>query len=410
MQSFPWNSIATELGEDGLPVYDRAYSADDLREVYETFFTNGVFLSKDGGAFKVSPDSGMTVLVSPGKCCVNGTVGWEDEERKLVLQASGDLDRIDTVVLRWNTNTEARSIDLYVKTGTQAAAPKRPALTRNDSVYELGLADIFVAKETASVVTQRITDTRMESARCGTVAPFMEIDTTTFHDQLQAQTEEAVELANRALDESVLGSLVRKSGDTMTGTLRVSNEGGAANNPSTVKQNVFAVESSVENEDGSSSIVSTEVVSSNGGGGLYVYENIRDDDGNQWPPAINYLQMDSESTSLKIPLGIESGGTGATSIKDIFRALGIKLTFAQITSIAYGQTKSVTVNYDTPYTNAQSSSNPVAIAQLLNTVPVVYSVQASKTGFTISARNILNDGNVYNALFNVISLPSSMGS
>lgn len=209
MQSFPWNSIATELGEDGLPVYDRAYSADDLREVYETFFSDGVFLTQDGGAFKVSPDTGMTVVVAPGKCCIKGTVGWEDEERKLILQASAsDLDRIDTVVLRWNTNTEARSIDLYVKTGVAAEAPKRPELTRNDSVYELGLADIFVAKETASIVRQRVTDTRMESLRCGAVTPLLFIDTTSFYDQLQAQTDVAVELANAALHDSMLGYFI----------------------------------------------------------------------------------------------------------------------------------------------------------------------------------------------------------
>lgn len=209
MQSFPWNSIATEIGEDGLPVYDRAYSADDLREVYETFFSDGVFLTQDGGAFKVSPDTGMTVVVAPGKCCIKGTVGWEDEERKLILQASAsDLDRIDTIVLRWNTNTEARSIDLYVKTGVAAAAPKRPELTRNDSVYELGLADIFVAKETASIVRQRITDTRLSDARCGMVAPLLDVDTTTFYDQMQAQTQKAVELSNAALNDSMLGYFV----------------------------------------------------------------------------------------------------------------------------------------------------------------------------------------------------------
>lgn len=253
MKSYPWNSVATDdIGEDGFPVYDRAYDADDLREVYRTFLTNGVVLANDGGAFKVSPGTGMSVVVNPGKCFIQGTVGWEKEERKMILQASSDLDRIDTVVLRWDVSLEKRDIDLYVKTGVASNAPKRPELTRTSTVYELGIADIFVAKETGSVVSQRITDTRMEKARCGMAALLIDFDTTSFHDQLQAQTQEAVDLARRMIDETEIGHLqaqideneakmskaidsigseldkrVMRSGDTMTGELKLQKPLGA---------------------------------------------------------------------------------------------------------------------------------------------------------------------------------------
>lgn len=217
MRSFPWDSIVEAIGEDGYPILDRACSAEDLREVVETFFTNGVFLDSDQ-AFQVTPDEGMSVIVSPGKCLINGTVGYEQSERKLALQGASSQDRIDTIVLRWNANIDARLIDIYVRTGVAADVPTRPALVRNETVYELGIADIYVAKNTGSVVQQRITDTRLENARCGAVLPFASIDTTTFYAQiqaaidaqigeLQAQTDRAVELAQSAIDGTTAGNL-----------------------------------------------------------------------------------------------------------------------------------------------------------------------------------------------------------
>lgn len=217
MRSFPWDSIVEAIGEDGYPILDRACSAEDLREVVETFFTNGVFLDSDQ-AFQVTPDDGMSVIVSTGKCLINGTVGYEQSERKLALQGASSQDRIDTIVLRWNANIEARLIDIYVRTGVAADVPTRPALVRNETVYELGIADIYVAKNTGSVVQQRITDTRLENARCGVVMPFASIDTTTFYAQiqaaideqigeLQAQTDRAVELAQSAIDGTTAGNL-----------------------------------------------------------------------------------------------------------------------------------------------------------------------------------------------------------
>lgn len=216
MKSIPWDSLI--LGKDettGYAILDRANSAEDLREVYETFFSNGVFLN-DSDAFHVVPSDGMNVIVSAGKCCIKGTVGWEDRERALAIQSSDSEDRIDTVVLRWNANVEMRNIDLYVKAGTPAATPTRPSLTRTETVYELGIADIFVAKNSGAISAARITDTRLQDERCGMVTPLLDIDTTTFYDQLQEQTNIAVELAQSAIDGTVAGNLQSQIDDLTT--------------------------------------------------------------------------------------------------------------------------------------------------------------------------------------------------
>lgn len=217
MRSFPWDSLVVSMGDDGFPIYDRDYMASDLREVYETFFSNGVFLDTED-ALQVTAGEGMTVHVAPGKCCINGTVGYEKSIRELALQASSSQDRIDTVVLRWNANVEMRNIDLYVKTGVAAATPVAPTLTRSETVYELGLADIFVTKNSGAVSASRITDIRMNTSRCGIVTPLVKINMTSFYEQmnqalaelearLEEQTQIAVELSQSALDGTTAGYL-----------------------------------------------------------------------------------------------------------------------------------------------------------------------------------------------------------
>lgn len=79
--------------------------------------------------------------------------------------------------------------------GTPAATPTEPSLTRNASVYEVGLANLFIAKASASIPQYRITDTRLNSERCGVVASIVgDTDTSAYYAQLadvvvQAQAE-----------------------------------------------------------------------------------------------------------------------------------------------------------------------------------------------------------------------------
>lgn len=207
MNVFPVDSYVTKMDSNGLPVYDREYTAAELREVYSKFFTNGVF-GGDGGQLLVSSNSTQGVSVASGSCIIEGAVAMEDTTRTLVLQAPhASLDRIDTVVVRLDLDIDKRDCDLYVVEGTPAIEPERPALTRTESVWELGLADIYVRTGTTSVSAERITDTRGETERCGWAAPFVTLDTTGYFNQLQAATTEAVEAMKDALDGTTAGKL-----------------------------------------------------------------------------------------------------------------------------------------------------------------------------------------------------------
>lgn len=305
MNSFPWDSLVDRLDEDGYPVYDRTYKAEDLREVYETFFSNGVF---DGSPapFLVTPGSGMSVLVSGGKCHIQGAIGYELSTRTIAITAATSQPRIDTVVLRWDSRRDARSIDLYVVHGAAADRPTRPALTRSEDVWELGIADIYIPQGTGTITADRITDTRLQTDRCGIVAPFAKFDTTGLFNQIQnaidtniaeleRQTQIAIDLAQSAIGGTVAGDLLQKigekvdrSGDIMTGDLEIRVDDDAA----------------IRLRDTSAS---TCLKLSQNGKDSYMTNY--DSDGH----GTNHLLLSPTVTGLGRPLTVASGGTGATT-------------------------------------------------------------------------------------------------
>lgn len=189
MIGFPFDSHVT-YETDGTPVYDRAVTSAPLRKLIKSLFTSGV-LPNPSTNMQVSADTGMNVVVHPGFAICNGCLKLEEASRTLAVQASNaTYDRIDTVVLRLNDNDSERICDFYIKEGVPASSPIRAELARSESVWELGLADLFIAKNSTAVSNQRITDTRYESARCGIVSSISEFDTTTLYQQVQADLEE----------------------------------------------------------------------------------------------------------------------------------------------------------------------------------------------------------------------------
>lgn len=185
MIGFPFDSHVT-FESDGTPVYDRAITSAPLRKLIAKLLTDGV-LPNPSTNLQVEAGRGMNVVVNPGFAICAGGLKLEENQRTLAIQAAdSNYDRIDTVVLRWNDNDSERICDLYIVEGIPAASPLRPELTRTESIWELGLADLFVNKNSSAISNQRITDTRYETARCGIISAISEFDTTTLYQQVQA--------------------------------------------------------------------------------------------------------------------------------------------------------------------------------------------------------------------------------
>lgn len=145
----------------------KTYRARDFARSHKALITNGV-LADNPETFQVVPSSGMTVAIKTGSgfCWIEGHYAELESTAALTLTtADGVLNRIDRIVARLDTANG--KITLSILTGTTAAAPTAPALTRNGTIHELCLADIYVAKGTTTITAAMITDTRSDSTLCG---------------------------------------------------------------------------------------------------------------------------------------------------------------------------------------------------------------------------------------------------
>lgn len=184
MKAYPIDSHVT-FDSDGIPEYDRAITSEPLRKLLKSLFKTGIDPTVSTN-LQVAADEGMNIIVRPGFAVIEGCMALEEDTRVLAVQAaSSEYDRIDTVVLRLNDNDAVRECDLYVVEGLPSATPVHPDLTRSGSIYEIGLADVFVGKNSTRILASKITDTRFDNSRCGVMSSISEFDTTTLYQQVQ---------------------------------------------------------------------------------------------------------------------------------------------------------------------------------------------------------------------------------
>ena len=146
---------------------DRVYSATDFAAYFGRLVSNGIFYAAATN-LQVTPGSGMAVSVAAGSAWINGYSYENTDALTLNLAtASGVNPRIDRVVVRFSA--VERRIYLATLTGTPGEVPVAPTLTRTDDTFELGLAEVHVPKGSVTVISQSITDTRLNTALCGLV-------------------------------------------------------------------------------------------------------------------------------------------------------------------------------------------------------------------------------------------------
>ena len=218
MISWPFDSTVTNDGQ-GNPIYTKTYSSDVLANILQKYFRNGVFNNGED-SFQVLANSGMDITVSPGHCLIQGRHGYNEAATTLTINnADPALPRIDLVVLRLNLGISALSIDLFTVTGTAAVSPVAPSLTRNSTVYELGLAKINVGAGVTAITQAVITDTRLDNDRCGVVASVIgDTNTSNYYAQIAADLAEFK--ADREADfDAWFASVVSTLGEDEAGNL-----------------------------------------------------------------------------------------------------------------------------------------------------------------------------------------------
>lgn len=182
---------------------DRVYDANDVNYQLKRLITNGVYPNPSNN-LQVMASTGMNVVVKAGGARLDWKWFEMDEDELLTIAAADvTLGRIDRIVLRADMTN--RTISLQVKKGTASSSPAAPSVERSETVYELSLATISIARQTSTITQSMIKDTRMDTNVCGVITGLIrEIDTTTIFNQYQASFDEWFETVKTTLVSATL--------------------------------------------------------------------------------------------------------------------------------------------------------------------------------------------------------------
>ena len=159
--------------------------------------TSGVFGADGNLATSVVPNS-MSIEVSDGIGWMSndngdGIVFWNDSEkssgRKLMLThdvADSALDRIDRIVVTWETTNYVALPTISILKGTASSNPKPPALTNNNVQRQISIRQQRIPAGSISLSASYGSDERLNPSVCGIVTETVKIDTSTMQDQFEA--------------------------------------------------------------------------------------------------------------------------------------------------------------------------------------------------------------------------------
>ena len=159
--------------------------------------TSGVFGAKGNLATSIVPGT-MSVQVSDGVGWLSndkgdGIVFWNDNEQtngsKLTLThdvADSALDRIDRVVVTWETTNYVARPTISILKGNPSSNPKPPALTNNNVQRQISLRQQRIPAGAISLSAALGTDERLNPNVCGIVTETIKIDTSTMQSQFEA--------------------------------------------------------------------------------------------------------------------------------------------------------------------------------------------------------------------------------
>lgn len=150
------------------PLDGVTYSAEDVATHLCTR-TSGVY-AKDSN-FAASITGTRQITIAPGLAWMNyddfkGVSVCSRENTVLTVpDADSTLNRVDRVVLQFDTASNLTAIRL--KTGTPAVAAQPPDILQNHNQYELGLCTISVPAGSTAITAANLTDTRADEDVCG---------------------------------------------------------------------------------------------------------------------------------------------------------------------------------------------------------------------------------------------------
>lgn len=110
---------------------------------------------------RVEKAQGLTLTVKAGRANINGAFYWQKDDETITLEKN-NATKSYNIILRLNDNDAYRNITLL-------ASDTNDGITRSDSIYDMVLATVTVEVNASEIKGSNITDTRLDSTRCGVV-------------------------------------------------------------------------------------------------------------------------------------------------------------------------------------------------------------------------------------------------
>ncbi len=212
-----FNSTAADLTPEGYVRGNKAVDASFFANIFSSLFTNGVFLTNDGGGFHTTPvienigeGIPLTVKMSGGACHIGGYFGFDDAETTHTFpQSATDTTYVHRLRLDLTTGEITSTWvacrdngNAFITLEGDEALPKR-----TEMIYDLLTARVDLAAGTPYISYSDITDLRTNASYCGVVAGAVtSVDTEAWSTQMQAYVT-ALREATEALPAGDIAAL-----------------------------------------------------------------------------------------------------------------------------------------------------------------------------------------------------------
>ncbi len=204
LKSFPFDSMDVLNSESSQMEPDRLYEAKIFREYFKKFLSNGVYFGtyKNYGenSMKVTADGGLNIKVAKGAGLIEGADFENESDKLFTLERPVSGNRVDRVVVKFDTTLATRATQLYIKQGTGTTPSE---LQRDENIYEICLAEVTV-KSTTNITADDVVDKRLNNTLCGIVNSLITVDGEELYQKFQDYID------------SVTNNLVRKDEENVT--------------------------------------------------------------------------------------------------------------------------------------------------------------------------------------------------
>lgn len=144
---------------------DQEYGQEEFNRYFDNIYESGVSVKEDNTMTLGVTSEASRIRVESGFAIVKGFYIYNDSTKTLSITADSNYDRIDRVVVRLNISSSKVSIE--VKKGVAGSKPQPPVLQRDNLIYELSLAQVYVPRSG----NISISDERFRNDLCGAIRP-----------------------------------------------------------------------------------------------------------------------------------------------------------------------------------------------------------------------------------------------